>query len=283
MSRATTESSIDLILDRISALRRVDQVIDLSRGWLQLRILITIGDSGASIDEVVRKLGIPRKTLFDSLRKMKSKGLVELVDGDIKLTDRGVEVYNILRSIASSNQLATPARVSPSLSTHEVLSLVTRYVYLYEVLVALGSSPRYELSLDSLSSIVRISSRQLDEHLSIYTKLEPRLFQRVVRQRRIGFFQKSKVYYRLTREGAKVLHRLPDYIRYKRSLSSRILVSITRTLHPRLVLKRLVLILSVGSAVFMTIAAFVPELGSLVLGAWLVVLSFLSVLVIQSY
>ncbi len=283
MSSTSNKTSTELILDRIDILRRIDQVIDLSRGWLQLRILIIVGDKSATVEEVSRKLGISRKNIFDSLRKMKTKGLVELNNGLIKLTEKGEEIYNLLRELASTSRASPTATLPLSLNTYEVLSLITRYVYLYEVLVALGSSPHYELSLNSLSSIVRISPRQLDEYLSIYTRLDPKFFQRIVRQTKLGLFSRNRVYYRLTREGAKILHRLPEYIRSRRSVSSKILVAITRTLHPRLVLKRLVLILSLGSAVSMAIVAFTPEIGLLVLGAWLVVISFLSVLVVQSY
>lgn len=270
---------------KLELLRRVDSVIDLSRGWLQLYILMLVGENGAYVDEVVTALSVPRKAVLDSLRKMRVKGLVDINDGFIRLTEKGIEIYGILRSVTGSDSIGsdmTASRYSAS-SVYDVLSFVTRYVYLYDVIVALGSSPGYELPLEDLATIARVGSRQLDEYLSVYTKCEPRLLARVLRNSGWGPFRRTRVYYRLTRDGLKLLHRLPEYMRVRRSTAARILVSITRTLHPRLVLKRLMFITSLGSAIAMSIVVINPNAGLVVLGAWLVTLSFFAVLVSQSY
>ncbi|OWJ55686.1 hypothetical protein [Pyrodictium delaneyi] len=271
--------------EKLELLRRVDSVIDLSRGWLQLYILMLVGENGAYVDEVVAALNVPRKAVLDSLRKMRVKGLVDINDGFIRLTEKGIEIYGILRSVAGTDSISsdmTTSRYNAS-SVYDVLSFVTRYVYLYDVIVALGSSPGYELPLEDLAAIARVGSRQLDEYLSVYTRREPRLLARVLRNSGWGPFRRTRVYYRLTRDGLKLLHRLPEYMRVRRSTAARILVSITRTLHPRLVLKRLMFITSLGSAIAMSIVVINPNAGVVVLGAWLVTLSFLAVLVSQSY
>ncbi|HIQ23806.1 MAG TPA: hypothetical protein EYH50_02010 [Pyrodictium delaneyi] len=275
----------NLFFDKLELLRQVDSVIDLSRGWLQLRILMTIGDKGAYVDDIVALLDVSRKAVLDSLRKMRVKGLVSISNGFVQLTDKGMEVYNILRNVVSDSSASSGTLMPPSStpSVYDVLSFVTRYVYLYDVIAALGFSPRYELPLEVLAAIARVGPRQLDEYLSVYSRREPRLFSRVLRSTGWGPFRRTRIYYRLTRDGVKLLHRLPEYMRVRRSLAARVLVSITRTLHPRLVLKRLVFVTSLGSAIAMSIVVAYPSVGVIVLGAWLVVLSFLAVLVSQSY
>jgi hypothetical protein len=61
--------------------------------------------------------------------------------------------------------------------------------------------------------------------------------------------------------------------------ATRLLALLTRALHPRIVLKRLTLFLSVGSAVAMSLVALHPELSLLLLGGWVLVVSFLALLV----
>jgi DNA-binding MarR family transcriptional regulator len=61
-----------------SIFREVDAAVDFARGWLQLRMLLTVGYLGrCSVDRLVEVLGGRREAVLDSLRKMRAKGLVE--------------------------------------------------------------------------------------------------------------------------------------------------------------------------------------------------------------
>ncbi len=269
-------------MEYIGVLREIDSVIDLARGWLQLSVLVAIGERSVRVDELVRVLGQPRKAVLDVLRKMRLKGLVEVRDGYYMLSSRGLHVYKLLSSIVNhggfERRSASGQSYAREATVYDVVSSITRFLYLYEAIVALGSARGYELSLDTLASVVRIGERQLDEYLSVYATGSTRIFER--RVKRCGLIaRRGCVVYRLTREGLMVFHRLPEYVRVRRSWATRVLVLLTRALHPRIVLKRLTLFLSVGSAMTMSLVALYPELSLLLLGGWVLVVSFLALLV----
>lgn len=279
---AVAEPSVNRVLiDRINMLREIDSVIDLARGWLQIRLLLAIGERGVSVDALSATLGQPRKTILDALRKMRLKGLVEESKGYYRLAERGLNLYRMLVSLASPTHKPA-SRGIQHVSVYDILSSLTRHIYLYEALVALGSSPRYEMTLEELASVVRLSPRQLDEYLSVYSNGSLRLLERSLK--RCGVLRnRTCVYYRIGRDGKKILYRLPEYMRVKRSWATRILVKLTRALHPRLVLKRLTLLLSIGSAISMSLVILFPRLGVLILGSWVLFISFLALLIGKSY
>ncbi len=269
------------LLDRINMLREIDSVIDLARGWLQIRLLVAIGENGVRVDELSAMLGQPRKAILDALRKMKIKGLVEESKGYYRLTERGLNLYRMLIGVAAQSFKTTQTNAS-HVSIYDVISSLTRHIYLYETLVALGSSPNYEMTLEELASIVRISPRQLDEYLSVYSNGSLKLLERSLK--RCGVLRnRTCVYYRIGRDGRKILYRLPEYMRVKRSWATRILVRLTRALHPRLVLKRLTLLLSIGSAISMLLVILFPQIGVLILGSWVLFISFIALLIGKSY
>jgi DNA-binding MarR family transcriptional regulator len=88
---------------------------------------------------------------------------------------------------------------------------IIRFSYLYDVLVALGSSRGYELPLSTLASVTGLSPATLEDYLRPYVEEEPKLFKRVVRSGRLGG---RRVFYRLADSGLKVYHRLPEYVKY---------------------------------------------------------------------
>ncbi len=261
-------------MEYINVLRKIDSVIDLARGWLQLSVLVSIGERSVRVDELVNILGQPRKAVLDVLRKMRLKGLVEVRDGYYRLSSRGLQLYKLLYSLVGSRAFTTDSSGGGAgggeATVYDIISSITRFLYLYEAIVALGSARGYELSLDTLASIVRVGRRQLDEYLSVYSSNPLRIFER--RIKRCGLFvRRSCIVYKLTREGLMVFHRLPEYVRARRSWATRLLALLTHALHPRIVLKRLTLFLSVGSAVAMSLVALHPELSLLLLGGWVLV------------
>ncbi|BEP18207.1 HTH-type transcriptional activator ArnR [Pyrofollis japonicus] len=283
---AIQQRQVEMLIERIDSIRELDSVIDLARGWLQIRILILLGAGEATVDSLMTRLSQPRKTILDALRKMRQKGLVEDNKGYYRLTEKGQRLFRIILGL-NSNGLNSPSTVRCRSTTdgatpYDIIAKTTRYLYLYEALMALGSSPSMELSIETLSSILRLSPRQLDDYLSVYANGALKILKRSIKQ--CGVLRKRTcVYYRLNNNGLKILHKLPEYTRIKRSLSNRILVKITRTLHPRLVLKRITIALSVGSAIAMLLVLFKPELGVIILGSWVLFISFISLLIAKSY
>jgi len=278
----------------LELLRRVDSYVDLSRGWLQLRLLVELGRRGgeAAVSELAAALGVERKAVLDSLRKMRQKGLVTRGKRGPALTERGADLYrSLLRAIGAGHE-AQPPRRQPQAATREpgtprdayrLLALLTRHHYLYEALLALAAAPRGMLPLEALASLTGLSPRQMDEYLQVYARSEPRILARTVKETRLGPLRRQRIYYRLTREGEKLLHRLPSYTRARRSRAARLLAAITRTLHPTLALKRLMLLVSAGSAAAMAAAALEPGLAPLLLGAWLLAVTATAVLVEATY
>ncbi|MET1101010.1 MAG: hypothetical protein ABWW69_00815 [Pyrodictiaceae archaeon] len=283
----TSVANLERLLERLEILRRLDSVIDLAKGWLQLRILVALGSGASSVDEVVSIVRVNRKAVLDSLRKMRLKGLVEShEDGSLRLSERGVEVYRLIISTINGYRGARERGGDAAVTVYDVSGVLVRYLYLYEAVIALGLAKGHELSLEELSSIIRLSPRQLDSYLRRYAEDEPKLFIRTTSRRSLldKLLRRSGVKYRLGREGLKLLYKLPEYLRFKRSFPVRVLSILTRTMHPRLVLKRLTLIISCGSALAMLSAVITDwETAILIMGSWLVVLSFLSVLVEYSY
>lgn len=269
---------VDDLLARASALREVDSYVDIARGWLQLRILMVLGGRGrCSIDELVATLGERRKAVLDALRKMRTKGLVSAEDPP-SLTDLGLRVYERLAEVLACSGVDGAAAPRPTV--YDIPRDLARLFYLYEVLVALGTSKSYELPLSTLCYITKLKPETLEDYLRPYCGEPLRLLKRLVKPRRLLLLTRRVVAYRLTDEGVKVFHRLPDYVRYRGSLGARVLSLLTKSGHPKVILKRVSLILSLGSAAATLLAAALPAPLSLVaVLTWVLFVSFLSLVI----
>ena len=269
-------SDLPDLLNSVSALREVDAVVDFARGWLQLRILLTVGYlGGCSVDRLVEVLGERRKAVLDSLRKMRAKGLVE-GEGELLLTEKGRRVFSTLVTVLEGGRGAAGTG-GPATAVQDMPRDIIRFSYLYDVLVALGSSRGYELPLSTLASVTRLSPATLEDYLRPYVEEEPKLFKRVVRSGRLG---SRRVFYRLTDSGLKVYHRLPEYVKYRGSLAAAVLRVLARSGHPRITLKRIALALALGSAIASALVATLPPpLPLLVALTWILVVSLLALLV----
>jgi len=269
------------LLNSVSALREVDAAVDFARGWLQLRILLTVGYLGrCTVDRLVEVLGERRKAVLDSLRKMRAKGLIE-GEGELSLTEEGRRVYSTLLSALGSSGRVSAGTALPRAAVQDIPRDVIRFSYLYDVLVALGTSRGYELSLSTLASVTRLSPATLEDYLRPYVEDEPRLFKRVLRVSRLAG---RRVFYRLTDEGLKVYHRLPEYVKYRGSLAASVLRALTRSGHPRIVLKRVALALALGSATTSALVAVLTPPASVVVAlTWVLAVSLLALLVEVTY
>ncbi len=284
---ATEVANIDDLIEAARVLRKIDSVVDMARGWTQLRTLLVVGHRGkATVDDLVRMLGERRKTILDSLRKMRVKGLIIEINGFLRLSEKGKEVYNLLSTILKSG-MGWGQRIERSQTAAIVYDIprnLTRAFYLYDAIIAIGSSPKNELPLETLAYIVKLSPSIIDDYLKPFANGENALFRRVIKGRSLFFFRKRKVFYRLTKEGLKVFYRLPAYLKYKNNKAAKLFRIITRTGHPRVVIKRTALIISMGSVIVMTLNILLPPLlAILTLSAWILVLSFFALLIEFTY
>jgi len=277
------------ITKRISVLREVDSAIDIARGWLQLRILIAIGLlGGADVNSIVSLLNERRKSVLDALRKMREKELINISNGVILLSSKGEKIFNIITGITGFNTSSLKSTLTHmniyDRPVYDVYRDLTRSFYLYDAIIALGSSKNHELPLGTLAYISRISPEVLDDYLKVYTSPPIKLLKRITRTSKILFLKRNTVYYRLTGDGVKVYHRLPDYVKYKGSICARILRFIARSGHPRMVLKRIAFITSIGSAIAMTLTLiFSSPLSIVIMATWILLISFLALLVEITY
>ncbi len=292
-------SSVELfheVLRKISSLREVDSTIDIARGWLQLRILLALGFyNGIDVDGLVRILRERRKAVLDALRKMKNKELIVNNGGKVVLSEKGKALYNVIASsIGLENNGSSHRGVYDSLSfrsrrskdpriIHDIPRDLSRSFYLYDTIIALGSSKNYELPLSTLSSISKISPEVLDDYLKPYASPPYRIMRRIIKTAGL-FFKRREVFYKLTDNGLKVYHKLPDYVKYRNHFGAKLLRLLSRSGHPRMVLKRISFIMSIGSAITMFLSVVMGGPASIiVMASWILFVSFLALLVELTY
>ncbi len=278
--------SINEALQRLNTLREVDSVIDLSRGWLQLRIVVVLGYlKKLDVDGLAKLLGERKKAVLDALRKLRLKALITEVDEGmyLALSDEGRNLYSSILSIIVGTPVTSSENVSTLSIAEDLHRYLTRSFYLYEAIIALGTSRKYELPINTLASIVKLSPEVLDDYLKPYAENRSRVFKRLTPSR--GFLTRAKgITYRLDDEGVKIYHRLPDYVKYKNDLKASILRTITLSGHPRIVLKRLSLMFSLGSAVIAITTTFLPVSLSLIITlTWVLMISFLALIIEMTY
>lgn len=265
--------------------RELDDVIDLSRGRLQLEIVLKLGrvESAVHVDDLVRELRERRKAIFDSLRKLETKSLITRDGERVFLTDFGKDVFSKIMVLKKSEQELLVSRGAYSLTKYDVARIMVGDMYLYETLQALNSSVKGILPVDVLSKIVGISSNVLDEHLLKFTKGEFMFLNRHVKPRQIFGLKTTKIYYSLTDEGKKMVNLYLGSLSIRRKWSFKLLSKLVGTTHPRIILKRLALFLSIGSAFAMLIQFVIPTFSILVLSTWIWLISFFSLLIENTY
>ena len=158
--------------------------------------------------------------------------------------------------------------------------------YVYDVLITLGSAKDNELPLNKLSRFVDLSPQRLQSHLDLYlyssvpeSLLEQCLFKKFMKPTGLkllrNFLAKvfglklkdQELYYKLTKEGLKIYKGLPYYTKMKNSLAMKVLKTLTGASHPRLILKRLSIILCVGTVVSSSISSL--PYGLIIAKSWL--------------
>lgn len=186
------------LTEKIEVLRRIDSIIDFNRATAQLRILIALDGSKSSVDELVRKTGLKRKTILDAVRKLEIKGLVKKDKDKYVLTTLGRSIYNSLRSIAIGNPTPLPAKPIIKTVYYDTYDQLLSVVYMIKAVRILGKRKNKPMTLKDLAKKVGVSQVTLGDHLAKFMYGELKIFEKLYD------IDNRKVYYRLTKLGIKL-------------------------------------------------------------------------------
>ncbi len=224
---------------RLELLRELDSMLDFAKSTIQLELVIYLGQKNKGIRprEAAKDLRIKVKSVYDALTKLIGKGLVARSStGLYELTPEGRAFVNKLYALFSDphtrqSYFSTSRMTAPrvSLGTLTVTKNVLFYKYVYDSMMALGLSPKKELSLKELARVVGVSETTLAGYLDVVTakRGQTGLFKRIVRSKGKG---KSEVFYRLTEFGLQELSRFSEYRRIKNNKLLLFMLSLTRSL-----------------------------------------------------
>jgi len=225
---------------KLKILRELDSIVDFSRSTNQLIIMFYLStvSYSVSLSKISYELGVSRKVILDSIRKLEKKNLVDRIvkkdDIYFTLSGRGREYVNKLFTLLKGEQTIEKKEVL-SVATRLNLGheLITAY-RIYRTLVALGLSKNKYMSLYELASHMGLSPERAKGYLDSFSTSPSRLFRRVTRQ--------NKVYYRLDKDGYSILHKTSHYLNFKRQRTYRFFVKLFKTPWLESILKKLYLL-----------------------------------------
>ncbi len=222
------------LAEKIEVLRRIDSIIDFNRATAQLRILIVLNNSELSIDELVKKTGLKRKTILDAVRKLEIKGLVERDKDKYRLTELGRNIYNSLRSIAIGKPAPLPSKPIIRTIYYDTYDQLLNVIYMLKAVKVLGKRKNKPMTLKDLAKKVGVSQVTLGDHIAKFMYGELKIFEKLYD------IDNRKVYYRLTELGLKLYNALYPSKRkkYKRLVTVlSLLVGLTASLTLALLVK----------------------------------------------
>ncbi|NPA98140.1 MAG: winged helix-turn-helix transcriptional regulator [Crenarchaeota archaeon] len=218
------------IMSSLKILRELDSILDFSRSSNQLLIIFYMSSVNreTSISELAARLKLSRKSVLDSIRKLERKGLVEKIyrDDDIYLTlsEKGRDYMRKLMAILSTRHEAQLPSTDTALKVMTRINigheLVTAY-RIYRALIALGFSDKIHVSLRDLSRHMGLSMERAKSYLDAFSASPSRLFRRIS--------MPSGVYYRLEKEGKRILYYSPHYMASRKSRIYKFLSKLFKT------------------------------------------------------
>ena len=251
------------LMERLSKLKSIDKVVDLSRSTIQLEAMFLLSSRGElSAHEIARLMGQRRKAITDALRKLKLKDVIEEVDvgGErlYRLSPFGEKCLNtLLEATGLKSLIAERHSLYKFEGLENVIKNITLSYYVFECLIAAGLAGR-KVDVNRLARIVNLSPQRLQAYLDVFSgNVNPKLFRKYnVPTRLSSILQKlrinrrrSKIVYVLTDEGTKLFLRSPQYVKLKSSKLYKILSFITRACHPKELWQRLSMIMYLGVAI----------------------------------
>ncbi len=287
-------------LEKLRRIKELDSVIDLSKSSIQLEILLLLGMSESSAltaSEIARGLGIRRKAVTDALRKLLRKGLIIKSGGDsnetFSLSESGREYLKKLLSILGHGNYLEEPRIKGEKGLERLKYIVDEIStahYIHEVLLCLAAMRKHEAAIETLAKAVNLSPQRLRTYLDLYTDCpgyELRLFKRVYKPSLLSYLFKilglkrnrTKVYYRLTKQGLKILYRLPTYTKMKKNPLLRILLLLTMSCHFKVALRKALLMIYTGTLIAF-ISLLFGSIGIYIASAWFFIMTLLIAIII---
>uniref|UniRef100_A0A7J2U525 Uncharacterized protein n=1 Tax=Ignisphaera aggregans TaxID=334771 RepID=A0A7J2U525_9CREN len=243
---------------RLQVLRELDSAIDFARGFLQLRIVLMLGSRGSmTARDISIALGERYKAVLDAVRKLVAKNLiVKEPDGGVdlyKLSDNGAEFYKKLAAFLGVKEFYRMPRGERKVLILDIATNITRYTHLADAIVALATSRSNTLSLNEIADAMKLSLERAKTYIEMFCSRRNgvRLFRKVEKESRLlrilalllkplGIKMKTTVeMYKLSEEGFTVFYKQPYYMKYKRSVAAKLMTKLFGSAHPRLVLKRM--------------------------------------------
>jgi len=253
---------------RLQMLRELDSVIDFARGYLQLRIVLCLGSRNSlSTRDIASLLSERQKSVVDAIRKLVAKGLVAREsDGGVdlyKLSDSGLEFYRRLQSIVGDGYRYRVSREERREMVLDIASEMTRYTHLADAIIAIATSKNGELTLADIADAMKLGVDRARTYIEMFSERRGgvRVFKRVEKTSKLLAalakilkplkinIKTTTISYRITDEGLAIFYRQPYYLKYKKSLASKIATKVFGSAHPRIVLKKMTLMMLAASLV----------------------------------
>ncbi len=288
--------NIDKLIDISKSTIQIEILLTLSRSDMtSAEIAKVTCQRRKAITDAMRKLRM--KGLVDEVMEGETSKSVKYT-----LTSSGRNCLNMLLNLTHSNNdmkaldstVGTHIRMNdswlkgnvPAPNQHVIPTSVLNTVdastfpiaaVTSEIVMALGSEKGNAMSCKRLAQILGLSEQRVESYLEVYLNGTPKLFRqymeyprwvRVLSKLGLKIRQKKmQSFYGLTSEGLQYFYRLPSYSKLKHSLSYRILSMLTKTTHPRVMLKRLTIMLCIGGA--LSIGSLLIPFGYITTSVWL--------------
>ncbi len=262
--------------EKLEILRLIDKEIDFCKGVVQFDVLLALAvdSTGLTTREIAQRLNMKYKSVADAIRKMTLKGLIIKDEGRHYLSHDGKILYETLLSVLNLPRQHRYTRVLDE--SRDVKNLMHNMVtvnHLYEAILALGLSRKNMLDVSTLAKIMGLSTNRAEAYLDLFTQHPLRLLQKVyvdstmqkiksalsklITFRRKNKVSSLKVHYLLTKRGLKVFNRLFYRVKVnKHKTYYKILASIFNTIHPRVIIRKMI--------TFTVVFSFVVLLYSLI-------------------
>jgi len=292
----------DMILDKLEKMRSVDKLVDISKSSIQFDILLALGEREMSTAEITRNIDQRRKAITDALRKMKNKGLLNVISNDgetiFRLSESGARCHSNLMELIGMpppEQRLRPPNVrgrysllnakQSRMDLEKGQGSFAMTAMISEIVLALGTARGNAMSLRQLAKAVNLSEQRTESYLKLYIDREPRLFRRFVDEPGvargtsmvgISLRAKTEPMYGLTNEGLQYFSKMPVYTRLKGSLAYRFFSRLTMTAYPRSIYRRLALLAYVGGVASM--ALMILPYGFIITGLWLFITTIIGTL-----
>lgn len=265
-------------------LKEVTKVVDVTKGTLQLQMLIFLNEHGPqTADQISKELGKRRKAVTDALRKLKIKEVVKefqqtndrgeatVVYG---LTENGKEYVDSLKGIFSQKGASS---ITTSRETGfrliELIEEIPLLFNTYDAIIAIGLSGNKGVTAKNLAGLFGLSEQRAITYLDLFTDAKgATLFKKKVT---LPNEQDDEIKYVLSENGMRTLKLLPTFISLQSSYTFKILMKLTGSVHPRQVYQRTAIILAIGSVLTIAERLIAPQIPALTI-AWIIFLATLA-------